>query len=243
MVLFHLIFLFYTTIRPKLRVLIDLFLLCAYDHSTEIYGPLSFILSSVHTTLRPRLRVLTDLFILFAHNHSTKKNGPLLFILSLVYDHSTKNEGPHQFIFFICTSQFNLNLGSSLIYSFFSERLFYQSLGSPLIYFFHLQTTIRQKIRVPINLIFLFVHDHSTKEFRGHFYSLIYSFLNCASISLALFLAVLPLHFVDYIQSSASYPYIFRTLYSWNCCSDIFCALHPWPYEVWSNYLCKSNVM
>ena len=91
MFLFHLIFLFYTAIRPKLRVLIDLFLLCAYDHSTEIYGPLSFILSSVHSTIRPRLRFLTYLFILFAHNHLTKMKGPLSFILSLVHDHSTKN--------------------------------------------------------------------------------------------------------------------------------------------------------
>ena len=44
MVFFHLIFLFCSTIRPKIRVLIDLFVLCARDHSTEIYDPLSFIL-------------------------------------------------------------------------------------------------------------------------------------------------------------------------------------------------------
>ena len=44
MVLFHLIFLLSTTNRPKIRVLNDLFLLCAHDHSTEIYGPLSFTL-------------------------------------------------------------------------------------------------------------------------------------------------------------------------------------------------------
>ena len=47
---FSFIFLLYTTIRPKVRVLIELFLLCAHDHSAEIYahGPLSFILSFVH---------------------------------------------------------------------------------------------------------------------------------------------------------------------------------------------------
>ena len=52
MAFFHLIFLLYTTIRPKIRVLIDLFLLCEQNHSTEIYGPFSFILSSVrdHST-------------------------------------------------------------------------------------------------------------------------------------------------------------------------------------------------
>ena len=45
---FHLFFLLCTTIRPKIRVLIDLFLLFVRDHSTEIYDPLSFILSLVH---------------------------------------------------------------------------------------------------------------------------------------------------------------------------------------------------
>ena len=53
MVLFHLTFLLCTTIRPKIRVAIDLFLFCAHDHSTKIYGLLSF-------------------FFLFVHNHSTK---------------------------------------------------------------------------------------------------------------------------------------------------------------------------
>ena len=46
MVLFHLIL--DTTIWPKIRVLIDLFLLYAHNHSTEIYGPFSFIFSLVH---------------------------------------------------------------------------------------------------------------------------------------------------------------------------------------------------
>ena len=48
MVLFHLIFLLCTTIRPKIRVLSDLFLLFAHDYLTERYGPPSFILSFVH---------------------------------------------------------------------------------------------------------------------------------------------------------------------------------------------------
>ena len=34
-----------TTIRPELGVPTDLFLLFTHDHSTNIYGPLSFILS------------------------------------------------------------------------------------------------------------------------------------------------------------------------------------------------------
>ena len=110
MVLFHLFFLQCTTIRPKIRVHIDLFFY-------------------LHTTIRPNYRVLFHLF-----------------------------------------------------YSFFSARPFDQKLGSSLIYFFHLHTTIQQKYmifflsfilslcttirpknRVLINLLFLFVHDHSTK--------------------------------------------------------------------------------
>ena len=72
MVLFHLIFLLCTTIRPKIRVHTDLFLLFAHDHSTKVYGPLSFILS-------------------FVHDHSTKIYGLLSFILSFVHDHLSKN--------------------------------------------------------------------------------------------------------------------------------------------------------
>ena len=107
-----LIYFFYlhTTIRQKYMVLFHLiFLLCM--------------------TIQPKIRVLIDLFLLFAHDHSTKLYGPLSFILSL-----------------------------------FCARPFDQKLGSSLIYFFYLYTTIRPKIRVLINLIFLFVHDHSTKN-------------------------------------------------------------------------------
>ena len=48
---FHLMFLLYVIIRPKIRVLIDLFLLWAHDYSTKINGPLSFILSLMHDDL------------------------------------------------------------------------------------------------------------------------------------------------------------------------------------------------
>ena len=51
---------------------------------------------------------------------------------------------------------------------------------------------------------FLFGHDHSTKV-RGHSYSLINYFLNCANISFA----VVPLYFVRYIP----YPYISYTIF------------------------------
>ena len=46
--LFHFFYPLCTTIRPKISVLIDLFLLFVRDHSTKLYGPLSFILSLVH---------------------------------------------------------------------------------------------------------------------------------------------------------------------------------------------------
>ena len=42
------LFYLYRTIRLKVRVLIDSFLLFAQDHSTKLYGPLSFILSLGH---------------------------------------------------------------------------------------------------------------------------------------------------------------------------------------------------
>ena len=71
MVLFNLIFHLCTTIQPKIMVLIDLFLLCAHGHSTEMYGPVSYILSFVHDH-STKTRVLTDLFLLFAQDHLTK---------------------------------------------------------------------------------------------------------------------------------------------------------------------------
>ena len=73
----------------------------------------------------------------------------------------------------------------------------------PLPYILPLWTIIRTKIWVLINLFLLFVHDHSTK-IRGH---LTYSFLNCASISYALFKAVLPSH------SCQNCPYISHAIF------------------------------
>ena len=69
---------------------------------------------------------------------------------------------------------------------------------------------LRPKIRVLINLFFLFVHDHSTKV-RGHSYSLIYSFL---------IVSIFRLHYCLYISSTIFYIHgtaalIFRTLYPW----------------------------
>ena len=71
MVLYHLFFLLYTTIRQNYMVLFLIFLL--------------------YTIIRPKIRTLTYLFLLFARDRSTKLYGPLSFILSLVHDHSTKS--------------------------------------------------------------------------------------------------------------------------------------------------------
>ena len=76
--------------RPEIRVFIDLFLSCAQDHSTEIYGFLIFIVF-LCTTLQPRLRVLTYFRIfLYAHNHLIKTCSPLPFIITFERGHSTK---------------------------------------------------------------------------------------------------------------------------------------------------------
>ena len=85
MVLFHLFILLCMTIRPKIRVVIYLFLLFACNHSTKIYDPLSFILS-LCTTIQPKIRVVIYLFVLFAHDHSTKIYDRLSFILSFAHD-------------------------------------------------------------------------------------------------------------------------------------------------------------
>ena len=101
-------------------------------------------------------------------------------------------------------------------------------------------TTIRPKVRVLINLIFLFVHDHSTKV-RGHSYSLIYHCPSCANISFAIFMAdtafiiflfqvVLLLRFV-WANSWQYYRYRFRTLHSWWHCSYISYAISM---AIWS---------
>ena len=84
----------YTTIRPKIRVFIYLFVLCAHDHSTQI---LWFSYIYYFFCARPFDEDLGyHLFIfLYAHNHLVKICGPLPFIITFVHDHSTKkNKGP-----------------------------------------------------------------------------------------------------------------------------------------------------
>ena len=136
----------------------------------------------------------------------------------------------------MCTRPFDQKLGSSLIYFFY----FHTTIRPNYMVLFHLFfvqcTTIQSKIRVLINLFFILVHDHSTKV-RGHSYSLIYYFLNCANISFAIFMADTALitfralcfkqycFYVSYSNSQQYYFYTFCTLYSWQNCSYISYAM------------------
>ena len=82
-VLFHLFFLLYISIWPKIRVLIDLFLFFPHDHLTKMYGSYSYILSFC-TTIQPKIMILIDLFFLLVHNHLTKIRGHS-YSYSLIY--------------------------------------------------------------------------------------------------------------------------------------------------------------
>ena len=114
MVFFHLIFLFCTTIRTKIRVLIDLYFFYVYATIRpkyivlfHLFFPLSTTIRPkikvhtdlflyMYTTIRPKIRVFIDIFLSFAHDHSTKIYDLLSFIYSFfVHDHSTKKQGPH----------------------------------------------------------------------------------------------------------------------------------------------------
>ena len=117
-----------------------------------------------------------------------------------------------------------------LFHSFFSARIFDQKLGSSLTFFFHLHTTIWQKYmifflsfilslyrtirpknRVLINLLFLFVHNHSTKlgVTLTHLFVL---FLDVLIFSLLYLWQILPLCFYRSVSGSTSF--IFHLLYS-----------------------------
>ena len=140
MVLFHKFLFLCTTIRPKIRFLLNIYIFYLHTIIPPKYMVLFHLFFLLTTAVQPNIRVLIDLYLLFAHDHSTEIYGPLPYILPLC-------------------------------------------------------TVIRPKIRVLINLFLLFVDGHSAK-IRGQSYSLIYSFLYCAIISYAIFMAVLHLYFV-----------------------------------------------
>ena len=140
----------------------DLFLLCAHDYSTKLHGLLSlFFLQCM--TIRPKFRVNIDFFFFFFHLYTTMW-PKIMVLIDLIFlflhSHLIKNEGPHWFVSFICTSPFGQITWSSFICFFFCLRPFDQKLWSTLMYFLHLYTIIWPKIRVLMNLIFLFVHNH-----------------------------------------------------------------------------------
>ena len=142
MVLFHLFFLYCTTIRPRIIVLIDLFLLSETTIRPKYMLFIHFCY--LHTTIRPIYMVCFHLFFLLQTT---------IWLKCMALFHT----------FFLCAQSFD------------------------------------KKIRVLINLSFLFVHEYLTK-IRVRSYSLICSFLNCANISYAIFMAALPLYFVRYIS-------------------------------------------
>ena len=148
-----------------------------HDHSTIIQSPPPFYFFYLHTTIRLKYMVLFHLFFLLcttirprlAHDHSTKMYLPLSFILSFAYEHSTKIRVLIDvFLLFVPDHSTKFQGPLSFLLSLFCGRPFDQKLGSSLISLFHLYTTIRPKLRVPINLMFLFVHDYSTKNQGPH---------------------------------------------------------------------------
>ena len=129
---------------------------------------------------------------------------------------------------------------------FLSTRPCHLKLGSSLIEFFYLYTTIRPKIRVLINLIFLFAHDHSTKV-RGDSYSLIYHCPSCVNISFAIFMAYTAFimfrgfcfkWYCFYVSCGLIHGST-TVIYSVHCIHGgtalIFRTLCPWLYEVFSS--------
>ena len=77
-VLFHLLFLQCTTIRPKIRVFIDIYL--SFDKNICL---LPFILS-LYTTIRPKTSVVIDLFFYLYMTIRPKLGVTLKFIIFLI---------------------------------------------------------------------------------------------------------------------------------------------------------------
>ena len=140
MFLFHLIFILYRTIGPKIRVFIDLFISCAHNHSTEICGFLIFIISFVddHSTKTQG----THLFIfLHAYNHLIKICDPLPFIITFVHDHLTKKVRVFIYVFILFVQDHSTKFrghSQSLIYSLIN-RVYtsYATFIAVVIYFVH----------------------------------------------------------------------------------------------------------
>ena len=162
----------------------------------------------MHTTIRPNYRVLFHLFFLKCATIRLKTKVHTDFFF---YLHTTIRR--------------NYRVLFHLFYSLLSARPFDQKIGSSLIYFFRLHTTIRQiymtfflsfihslcttirsKNRVLINLLILFVHDHSTKL--GVTLTLLFIlFLDVQLFRLLYSWQILSLHFIRYVNSSTTYNF------------------------------------
>ena len=111
----------YITIRPKIRVVIDLIVSFPHDHSTKIYDLLSFILH-LCTTIRTKIRVLIDLLPLFAYDHSTNLyDDRLSFFLSLCTTILSKIRVLITLLFCLYTTTIwpKLGRGSLLVFNLF----------------------------------------------------------------------------------------------------------------------------
>ena len=165
------------------------------------------------TTIRPKIKVHTDLFL---YMYTTIRPKVRFF---------------NQFIYFICTRPFDKKLGSSLIYFFRLHTTNRQKYMIFFLSFIHfLCTTIRPKDRVFINLVFLFVHDHSTKL--GVTLTLLFIlFLGVPIFHLLYSWQILPLHFIHYVHNSTTYFFRSVQYIHWRAVL-IFRTLYPWLYEV-----------
>ena len=154
-------------------------------------------------------------------------------------------------LFFLCAQPFDQKLGFSLIYFFYLYTTIQQKYIIVFHLFFLFARPFDQKLGSSLIYLFLFVHDNSTKV-RGHSYSLVYSFLNCVNISLAIFMAILPLQFVRPISGSTAFifclvavfiavlPFYF-VHYIHGSAALIFPTLYSWLYEVLAkliNFIC-----
>ena len=190
MVIFHLFFILQKTIEPKY---IFLFFYCFFTGQPFKQNIWS---SSIYSFFsgRPFDQKFGYSLIYFFYLHTAIR--PKCMVLF------------HLFFRLCATIQPNIMALIDLFLLFAHDHLIWMC--TPLPYILSLCTTIRPKIRVLINLFVLFIHDHWTK-IRGHSYSLIYSFLNCANISYAISWQYCPWIHVSTVL--------------------IFCSLYSWPYE------------
>ena len=138
-----------------------IFFMCTRPFDRNIQS--SFIYSFFWARpIQPKIKVHTDLFLFFC-TRPFDKTAWSSFIYSFFCARPFHKNIWSSFIYsFFCARPLDQKLRSILIYFFICTRPFDVKLGSSLIYLFYFYTTIRPKIRVLIDLFFLFTHDHST---------------------------------------------------------------------------------